>query len=410
MAKTNKNIIGKISTHDNLLPVTRDSGADFDTIINSTDLKSLYKMRCEQVAFYLTAHNIAAVVIEDCEERPDASLRYLSGHPNNAILIITASGKSILIPWDENLAALYGHADKVISYTRYNRNNLKAVSSVLNTLSLEDKGTVEIPPVTPYPLFLQYVELLNGFNVRCRNDSIHQFITEMRAQKDDYEIACTRKACSITSRITDIIEKDVRTGKIKTEADVALLIEKLLRDEGCERTGFDTLAAGPSRSYAIHAFPGYTAGAWGTKGLSILDYGVVFNGYTSDATITVARGPLSKEQEKLLELVQTAAYQALPMYKAEESILAAQTKVDSIFAKAKRQMPHGLGHGIGLEIHEYPFVAKKASPEDKFRPGMIITLEPGLYDPELGGVRLENDILVCDDGNVILTNSRIIKL
>ena len=91
---------------------------------------------------------------------------------------------------------------------------------------------------------------------------------------------------------------------------------------------------------------------------------------------------------KLLTLVQTAACTCLPLYKSGSSILAAHTKAEQIFAKEKKSMPHGLGHGIGLDIHEYPFVAKKASADDKFRPGMIVTLEPGLYDPELGGSQI----------------------
>lgn len=405
-----KNTLGKPSETDSILPVTTESCADFDTIIKNTDLKSLYRLRCEAVGAYLSDNNLDAVVLEDCEERPDTSIRYLTGHPNNAVLIITAKGKSILVPWDENLAALYAHADRIIPYNNYNRNNLKAVSSILNTIKTNSKGTVDIPPVTPYPLFLQYLEHVNNWDIRCREGGTHSFITNMRSIKDDYEIACTRKACSITSHITDLIEKDLRTGKIKTESDVALLIEKLLRDEGCERTGFDTLAAGPSRSYAIHAFPGYTSGLWGSTGLSILDYGVVYNGYTSDVTLTIAKGKLSFEQKKLLTLVQTAACMTLPLYKAGSSILAAHTKAEQIFAKEKKVMPHGLGHGIGLDIHEYPFVAKKASAEEVFQSGMIVTLEPGLYDPDLGGVRLENDVLICDEGNTILTNSRIITL
>ena len=73
-------------------------------------------------------------------------------------------------------------------------------------------------------------------------------------------------------------------------------------------------------------------------------------------------------------------------------------------------MPHGLGHGIGLEIHESPFIRQRTNPEKTFQPGMIITLEPGLYDKELGGVRLENDILITEDGNEVISNSRIIRL
>ena len=73
-------------------------------------------------------------------------------------------------------------------------------------------------------------------------------------------------------------------------------------------------------------------------------------------------------------------------------------------------MPHGLGHGIGLEIHEEPFVSKRTEESTVFKPGMIVTLEPGLYDPKKGGCRLENDILICESGNLQLTNSRIITL
>ena len=81
-----------------------------------------------------------------------------------------------------------------------------------------------------------------------------------------------------------------------------------------------------------------------------------------------------------------------------------------MFAKAKRVMPHTLGHGIGLEIHEFPRVSSKQDEKAVFKPGMIVTLEPGLYDPKLGGVRLENDVLITKDGNEVITHSKIIRI
>ena len=108
--------------------------------------------------------------------------------------------------------------------------------------------------------------------------------------------------------------------------------------------------------------------------------------------------------------MQQAATDCLPLYEANNSLFAAQSKADAVFARAKRTMPHSLGHGIGLEIHEYPFVSKRAEHDETFKPGNIVTLEPGLYDPELGGVRLENDVLICEKGNTLLTNSRIISI
>ena len=71
-------------------------------------------------------------------------------------------------------------------------------------------------------------------------------------------------------------------------------------------------------------------------------------------------------------------------------------------------MPHTLGHAIGLEIHEYPRVSTKMPADMHFQPGMILTCEPGLYDPEIGGCRLENDVLITEEGNEVITNSRII--
>src|SRR5574344_1460076 len=396
---------------DEILSINSEAILNCDNVINSTNLEELYKQRRNLLSGYMKTLDIQAVVFEDCEERRDASIRYFTGQPGDAILIITADGKSCLVPWDENMAALKAHADSVIPYTKFGRVNINAVKSILKPLLKGSKKyIVELPPATPYPLFLQYVDVLDGFDVRCRENGVHYFVKQMRSIKDFYEIASTKKAAEITCRITNLIEKKLRSGAIKTESDVALLIEKECRASGCERTGFDTLAAGPSRSFAIHAFPGYTSDLWGDSGLSILNYGVVYNGYTSDATITVARGPLSAKQKELLALVQQAANEALPLYKDGASILAAQNKTDAIFAKAKRTMPHSLGHGIGLEIHEAPLVSKRAPVEAKFKQGNIVTLEPGLYDPELGGVRLENDVLICEDGNVLLTNSRIITL
>ena len=246
--------------------------------------------------------------------------------------------------------------------------------------------------------------------MECKEHSVHQKLESLRAIKDEYEINCTRKACSITDTMTEFIIKHLMDGTLKTESDVALYAEKALRENDCERTSFDTLAAGPQRSFAIHAFPGYTNGCWGTEGLSILDYGVCYEGYASDCTITIARGNLSAQQNQLLDLVQKAADECLKLYTPEHCIREAVQKADDIFAEAGRFMPHGLGHGTGLEIHEAPFVSKRTNTQTKFIPGNIITLEPGLYDANLGGVRLENDVLITPQGNEVLTHSKIFRL
>lgn len=373
------------------------------------EMLKIFSDRRERFIQKMNEEKIDAIVFEDSEDHREPAIRYFTGHTSDAILLISAEGKSVLIPWDENLARQNAYVDKIIPLTRYERQSIRAVKAVLSTFNTK-KQKVEIPSETSYPMFLKYVDELKGWDVLCREKSLHDYAVRMRSIKDQYEIECTKEAARIGDKIIDSIEKKVRAGKIKTEIDVALLIEKECRENGCERTGFDTLAAGPSRSFAIHCFPNYTAGEWPGNGLSILDFGVVYKGYTSDTTLTIAKGKLSEKQEELLELVQKAADSALALYKKDVPLKAAAAKVDEIFAKAHRSMPHGLGHGIGLEIHEAPFVRQRAPSDAVFEAGNIITLEPGLYDPELGGVRLENDVLITETGNEVITHSRIIRL
>jgi Xaa-Pro dipeptidase len=84
--------------------------------------------------------------------------------------------------------------------------------------------------------------------------------------------------------------------------------------------------------------------------------------------------------------------------------------IDSLFSKSKRKMPHALGHGVGLQEHEYPVIRNSNENDWVLSQGMIFTIEPGLYDPLLGGCRLENDILMTDAGPEVLTTARIIRL
>ena len=372
------------------------------------ELKKIYAARREKLFAFMKENKITAAVFEDTEGRRDLSVRYFTGHPSDALWICSSDGKNTLVPWDENLAKERSVDVKIVPYNKYDRKNIEAVREILKSFKKNDpRLKVEVSPATPYPLFLKYVDALQGWDVLCRENSVHDFVLSLRACKDEYEIECTKEAARVGDLIIEKIENGIDDGSIKTEMDVSLLIERELRLNGCERNGFDTLAAGSSRSFAIHAFPGYTSAPWPGKGLSILDFGVVFEGYTSDTTLTVVKDA-TDEQKKLVELVEKAAKEALPYYKNGEKINMAGLVADEVFKKAKREMPHTLGHGIGLEIHEFPRVSAKQTDDLVFKPGMIVTLEPGLYDSKLGGVRLENDVLVTENGNEVITHSKII--
>ena len=385
--------------------------------MNTMNLAEYNRQRQKAFSQILRDKKIDVAFFEDTEGRRDPSLRYFTGQPSDALLVLTAEGQSILIPWDVNMAQEMATVDSILPYTDFGRTATNALSQILAKLELPSTVTIELPPSLPYPVYEKYQKAItqalgNSTEVHllCRENGVHQDAVNMRAIKDQYEINCIKRASAITDNLILLLEEGVRSGTITTEMDAALLIERECRKAGCEGTGFDTLAAGPERSFGIHCFPPYTAGAFPATGLSILDFGVVVEGYTSDVTLTFAKGPLTPEQEKQLELVQRAYDAALEKYKNGLAIKDAAQIVDDIFAQAGRTMPHSLGHGYGLEAHEWPTVRNTQPPEALFCPGMVVTLEPGLYDTQLGGCRLENDILITPEGNEVLTKARIIRL
>ncbi|MCL1959555.1 MAG: Xaa-Pro peptidase family protein [Spirochaetes bacterium] len=378
-----------------------------------------YSARLAKIQDWMTEEGIGLLMLEDTEGRRDQNIRWLTGHPGDALLFIPqdyasslkTNNKAILAAWDINLAKLYAsHAPAMLAaYNDFGRQPIKAIAAALQIMKTPPGSKIEIPSVTPYPAFLDYVGELSGFDILCRSNGAGVELDKLRAVKDEEEIAIIRKAADITNELIDLLEKNVREEKIKTEADAALFIEVESRKRGCEGTSFETLAAGPYRSFAIHAFPSWTYSPFGGSGLSILDFGVKYDGYCTDVTLTFARD-LNPKQEKLVNLVEKAAKLAITMAHNETPAKDIAAAVDAFFAKSKKQMPHGLGHGIGLQEHEYPVIRNRSDNEWVLKPGMIFTIEPGLYDTLLGGCRLENDILITEKGQEILTTARIIRL
>jgi len=375
-----------------------------------------YSARLAKIREWMMDEGISLLMLEDTESRRDMNIRWLTGHPGDALLFIGAGelpkeSKAVLIAWDVNLANIYAkHAPVLIgSYNDFGRQPGKAIAAAAHTLGIPMGSKIEIPSVTPYPLFLEYVGELVDYDIICRQKGAGAELAKLCAVKDEEEIAITKKAAEITNELIDLLETNVRNEKIKTEADAALFIEMEARRHGCEGTSFETIAAGPQRSFAIHAFPAWTQAPFGTDGLSILDFGVKYKGYCTDVTLTFARN-LNPKQEKLVTMTEKAAKLALPLCVNGTPAKDIAAAVDTFFNKSRKKMPHGLGHGIGLQAHEYPIIRNRPDNEWILEPSMIFTIEPGLYDPQLGGCRLENDILVTESGYEVLTTARIIYL
>jgi Xaa-Pro dipeptidase len=372
-----------------------------------------YAERRAKVYEYLDEREIDLFVIEDTEGRRCPSLRYLSGHPGDALLFLCRTGRAVLFPWDAPLAARYADVDEIFDYTGFERQPLKALESFLDAYRQNLAAPkIALPAAMPYPAVARLSEELRkrfpGTEVLCTDDGPDTFIEKLRVIKDADEITLLRGAADILNRLLDGIEKGIREGCLVTETDMALFIEKECRALGAEGVSFPTLAAGPARSFGIHAFPNYGPGPFVAPGLSILDFGVSFNGYAGDVTLTLVTGKLNPRQENLVRLVEEAYKTALKLCLPGESTVNIARAVESFFSRHNLVMPHSLGHGLGLEVHEAPFLRTAQESDTILKPGMVFTLEPGLYDPEAGGVRWENDILITEKGREVLTASRIL--
>jgi Xaa-Pro dipeptidase len=368
-----------------------------------------YEERRKKLYDWMAAERIAMVMFEDTEGRRDPGVRWMTGQPSDALLFLSAEGKSLLVPWDANMAAVYAQTDAIIPYGKFERRSDKALRGAAALFKIPPGSRIEIPPATSYMGFLKYVEESGDYDILCRNNGAHGEAESLRAVKDEEELGIYRKAASITNEIIDLLENSVTAGRLPTEMDVVFFIEAECRKRGCEGTGFETLAAGAGRSFGIHAFPAYTVEPFAGPGLSILDFGCKYRGYTTDVTLTFAKDPLSAAQEKMLTLIEKAYAKALSLI--QDGVYAREVgqAVDAVFGKARKAMPHALGHGIGLEAHEAPSLGSRQDNIWQLQPGMLFTLEPGLYDPAHGGCRLENDILLTAAGPEVLTNSRIIR-
>lgn len=383
--------------------------------------------RRRRLAAWLSEQGLAAALLVDFEGLRSASLRYYTGHPMDALLLVDQGGKALLVAWDVSLAEKRARVERIEPYSRFGRSLPRAIRELLSAPAFgggASRARVELSGALPFPLVRELEQDLGrprcsawGVELVCRDSGgVDEFTAGLRAVKDQGELEALRQACRLTDELTREVERRLVDGWRPSETELALHLEAEARARGAEGPSFETLAAGPGRSFAIHAFPAYTAEAFGGRGFSILDFGVCWEGYHSDVTLTAVRGPLSPLQERLREAVLAAYARALPQVKPGADPRDIGADIDRFLSEAGFPMPHGLGHGLGLEAHEAPSLrppqpgVPAAGPGGLLKPGMVLTIEPGAYHPEAGGVRLENDLLVTAEGYELLTHARLVQL
>ncbi|GJG88412.1 aminopeptidase P family protein [Gemmatimonadetes bacterium T265] len=225
-------------------------------------------------------------------------------------------------------------------------------------------------------------------------------VEALRERKDADEVSCIRAAGEVATRALARTLDAVRRGM--TELAVAGLLEGNLRAAGSEGFPFETIVASGPRAALPHARASDRVLARGD--LLLLDFGAVVAGYCADVTRTVVLGPPDERQREVYDVVRTANERAAAAVRPGMSGRQADAIARDLIAARGfgDAFGHSLGHGLGLEVHEAPRLARTA--DAVLPPRAVVTIEPGVYLPGWGGVRIEDDVHLAPDGPAVLTD------
>jgi Xaa-Pro aminopeptidase len=229
----------------------------------------------------------------------------------------------------------------------------------------------------------------------------HRAVEELRAVKDAAELDATRRAGRITGDAFARLAAEPFVGR--TERELAWRMEELFHELGAERAAFSVVVAAGANGARPHAEPGDRAIEPGE--MVVVDAGCVVEGYCSDCTRTFATGPLPPELARAYDVCLEAQEAALGAVHAGANARAVDAVARDRITEAGfgDAFGHGLGHGVGLLVHEAPRLSPLSAEDETLAAGNVVTVEPGIYLSGLGGIRIEDLVVVADDGPEVVT-------
>ncbi|TFE00928.1 M24 family metallopeptidase [Jeotgalibacillus salarius] len=313
-------------------------------------------------------------------------------HERWLAVYVPAEGEAILIcpGMEVEDAGAAGWSGPIIGYsdTENPLQLLKENVQSFNSLAIEKNH-----------LTVERLELLHEVFGDFKTYPAENFMNELRVIKSDDELKLLKKAAELADFAIETACSELTEGK--TELDVLSKIEYELKKKGITEMSFSTMVLTGENASSPHGTPGDTTIKKGD--LVLFDLGVVYKGYCSDITRTVAFGEISNKQQEIYETVLKAELTALEMVKpgvkASQLDKAARKVIED--AGYGDYFPHRLGHGLGLNVHEFPSITSES--DFVLEEGMTFTIEPGIYVPKVAGVRIEDDVLVTKDGYETLT-------
>ena len=324
------------------------------------------------------------------------NIRYLCGFTGSAgvLLILAGAGKPRLVFYTDG------------RYTQQAKEQVKGAKVVIGKKTALAEAATRMPAIqgalgfeSEHLSFAAYKQVKELLPAKLRFKPVAGAVEQLRTIKDPDEVEQIRAAVLLGSSLFQSALGAIRPGT--AENSVAGELEMQARNAGAEKMSFDPIVAAGLRSALPHGRA--SAQPIPDAGFIILDYGVILAGYCSDMTRTVHVGRASQAHRRMYNAVreaQLASIEAVrPGIEAGEVDQAGRQLLKK--AGYGAYFTHSTGHGVGIEVHEPPRLAKGQT--QILAPGMVITIEPGIYMPEEGGVRIEDMILVTESGHEVLT-------
>lgn len=323
----------------------------------------------------------------------DSNRNYITGFTGEESFALITGEKAIFIT-DSRYVSQAKAEVKHFEIMEYRISIHEFVANLAEKLCVKTLGFEE--NIITYGDYKKYSEKFKG-----ELKPLNGMVEELRIVKDEFEVKCIKKAASIADKafekILEVIKPNI------TEKDLSSELEYLMKKMGASDLSFDTIVASGKRSSLPH---GRASAKVIEEGDFItFDFGCIYNGYCSDMTRTIAVGSISEEMKKVYDVVLTA--QKMAIEKIKPGVVASDVDKCARNYITKmgygRYFGHGLGHGVGRDIHEEPRLSPKGN--KILNPGMIVTDEPGIYIENSFGVRIEDLILVTEDGCEIISKS-----
>jgi Xaa-Pro aminopeptidase len=256
---------------------------------------------------------------------------------------------------------------------------------------------------------LKFYEKLKKIS-KAKFFDVGNFLLDLRSIKLRNEIELIKKSARIANKTIRVIEEaliSVKKGKKISEREITKIIEDKIEKKA--KPAFPTIVASNIRTASPHPFPPSSLKQI-RKGIGFVDFGVSYKGYCVDITIPWVIGKMSMQERKIFNLVMDAYNLAIYSIKEGKLIRKVFDEVNNFLIQNGFELVHTLGHGIGLEVHEKPFISKKIQgKEEKFKKNMVFTLEPAIYLKDFGW-RIENNFLLSGKKIKTLTHAKLIEV